>query len=164
MFPYDPSEWHDLFVATAGASAALAGLLFVAVSINIERILSGQGLPARALTTLLLLLTVLVVSIAGLVPGQSSDALGVELLCVGLASLIAITRLMAGVDTPPGQGPFWKPFNALMLALGTVPIAIGGASVLATSLGGLYWVVAGIVFAVLLAMIFTWVLMVEILR
>ena len=40
MFAYDPSEWTDLFVATAGASAALAGLVFVAVSINLERILS----------------------------------------------------------------------------------------------------------------------------
>ena len=36
---YDPSEWSELFVATAGASAALAGLVFVAVSINIERII-----------------------------------------------------------------------------------------------------------------------------
>ena len=28
---YDIDEWSDLFVATAGASAALAGLVFVAV-------------------------------------------------------------------------------------------------------------------------------------
>jgi hypothetical protein len=50
MFAYDPSEWTDLFVATAGASAALAGLVFVAVSINLERILSFRGLPERALS------------------------------------------------------------------------------------------------------------------
>jgi hypothetical protein len=36
---YDPSEWADFFVASAGASAALTGLVFVAVSINIDRIL-----------------------------------------------------------------------------------------------------------------------------
>ncbi|HVS99677.1 MAG TPA: hypothetical protein VHE08_04100 [Solirubrobacterales bacterium] len=35
---YDPVEWHDLFVAAAGASAALLGLLFVAVSINLWRL------------------------------------------------------------------------------------------------------------------------------
>ena len=54
------------FIAAAGASAALAGLVFVAVSINIERILKFEELPPRAEMTLLLLITVLLVSIIGL--------------------------------------------------------------------------------------------------
>lgn len=32
---YETAGWHDLFVASAGASAALAGLVFVAVSVNV---------------------------------------------------------------------------------------------------------------------------------
>ena len=55
MTAYEPSEWTDFFVASAGASAALAGLVFVAVSINVERILQFRGLPERALATVLLL-------------------------------------------------------------------------------------------------------------
>lgn len=51
MTAYDASEWSELFVASAGASAALAGLVFVAVSINVERILEFPGLPERALET-----------------------------------------------------------------------------------------------------------------
>jgi modulator of FtsH protease len=39
----------------AGASAALAGLLFVAVSINVERIVHYKGLPERGVETLALL-------------------------------------------------------------------------------------------------------------
>ncbi len=62
MTAYDPSEWSDLFVASAGASAALAGLVFVAVSINLERILSLPGILERALETLILLMSVTVVS------------------------------------------------------------------------------------------------------
>lgn len=36
---YTVQDWSELFVASAGASAALTGLLFVAVSVNVERIL-----------------------------------------------------------------------------------------------------------------------------
>jgi modulator of FtsH protease len=77
---FDVSHWKDLFVASAGASAALAGLVFVAVSINIDRILKFVGLPERALQAVLLLLSVVLVSIIGLIPGQGRIALGAELL------------------------------------------------------------------------------------
>src|SRR5436190_22489479 len=90
---YDPSEWTDLFVATAGASAALAGLVFVAVSINVDRILKFEGLPDRALETVLMLLSVVLVSIVGLIPGQSTAALGAEVLALGLGFGIVIVRL-----------------------------------------------------------------------
>ncbi len=39
--------WHDFFVAQVGAAAALTGLLFVALSLNITRILQYAWLPAR---------------------------------------------------------------------------------------------------------------------
>ncbi len=165
MFAYDPSEWSDLFVATAGASAALAGLVFVAVSINLDRILGEAGLPDRALETLLLLVAVLLVSIVGLIPGQSSGALGAELLFVSLTIATVIARLPTiGLATSfvPPRSWLWTRWGLRLV--GTVPFVIGGASVLLDAGGGLYWVVAGIVFAIVGAIANAWVLLVEILR
>lgn len=47
MHGYVTDGWTGLFFAEVGASAALAGLLFVAISINLDRILTGPGLPGR---------------------------------------------------------------------------------------------------------------------
>ncbi|MGK2932714.1 MAG: hypothetical protein ACSLFD_08090, partial [Solirubrobacterales bacterium] len=74
------AEWKDLFVATAGASAALAGLVFVAVSINLDRILALEGVTNLALSTLALLIGVLITSMFGLIPNQGEESLGIELL------------------------------------------------------------------------------------
>lgn len=165
MIAYDPAEWSDLFVATAGASAALAGLVFVAVSINIERILGEAGLPDRALETLLLLVAVLLVSVVGLIPGQGNSALGAELLFISLAIFLVIARLptlvLASGFEPP-RSWIWTRWS-LRLA-GTIPFVVGGASVLLEAGGGLYWIAAGIVFAVVGAIANAWVLLVEILR
>jgi hypothetical protein len=161
---YDPTEWHELFVATAGASAALAGLVFVAVSINIERILGYEGLPERAQETVLLLLGVLIVSIAGLVPGQGKTALGIELLAISLMLTGGIARLPLGRPRPGEEAAAWLRRRWGFRAIGTLPLVIGGASVLAGTGGGLYWIAAGIAFAILAAVANAWVLLVEILR
>jgi modulator of FtsH protease len=95
MHPYSSAEWESLFLAEAGASAALAGLLFVALSINLERILKGAGLPGRAGEAIVLLLTVLVVSTWVLVPGQSPTVLGAELLGSGLFAWLILVAVQA---------------------------------------------------------------------
>lgn len=38
MHSYSPAEWTSFLVAIVGAAAALTGLLFVAVSINLDRL------------------------------------------------------------------------------------------------------------------------------
>jgi hypothetical protein len=63
------SEWNDFFVAEAGGTA-LARLLFVAVSINLPRVLADEHLPRRASESLTLVLAVRAIATLGLLPGN----------------------------------------------------------------------------------------------
>ena len=157
MTAYDASEWTDFFVAAAGAGAALAGLVFVAVSINVERILQFKGLPERALATVLMLLSVVLISLLGLIPEQTSTALGLELLALSLVLGGLIFRLSS-----PRRAEHAS--HGLLIALGTAPLLVGPVSLLAESGGGLYWIAAGIVLAMSGAVANAWVLLIEILR
>lgn len=164
MIAYEASHWSDLFVAAAGAAAALAGLVFVAVSINLDRILEFRGLPERAMETLLLLVTVLIVAIVGLIPGQGHVAFGVELLVLalglGAALFLTVTNSLPDADQPRSR----LFSRVVVLAFGAVPFVVGAVSILAQSGGGLYWIVAGILFAIGGAVANAWVLLVEIKR
>ena len=164
MAAYDVPEWTDLFVATTGAAAALAGLVFVAVSINIERILKFEGLAERALETVLTLSVVVLVSIACLIPGQSVAVLGIELLLVGGGYSAFVLRLWP--HTRPGRDDplTWLLSHVLLRLIAAVPLLVGAISLIAESGGGLYWIVAGIVGAIISSVANAWVLLVEILR
>jgi hypothetical protein len=163
MSAYDAGQWSDLFVMAGGASAALAGLVFVAVSINIERILALDGMPDRALQALLQLLAVVVFSLFVLVPGQSNTALGLELL--GLSIPLAIGSLLL-IDRALRASGRWSRFDLrrFLVLAGTVPFVIAGASLLLEVGGGIYWVLAGVAAALIGGVLSAWVLLVEILR
>ena len=163
-------QWHDFFLAVAGAAGVLTGLVFVAVSINLQQIVSetGSGLPGRAAEALIILVAVLMVSVLLLVPGQGEGTVGAEVLAVGLATwgwVVAIQRLRLrdwGTMRPDLRQAF-----VLRVALGqiaTLPLVVAGIAVLAVGLGGLYWLVAGMVFSILVALFEAWVLLVEINR
>jgi modulator of FtsH protease len=103
---YASELWHELFVGVAGA-AALTGLLFVSLSINLQQILKQVWLPRRAGLTVMLLFEALVIAILGLVPGQSPVALGVELLGLGVGVWLFATGVYT-VRRPPVD-PFRAP-------------------------------------------------------
>jgi hypothetical protein len=159
---YDPSEWSDLFVAAAGASAALAGLLFVAVSINVDRIIRLPGVPERAMQALMQLILLVVVSLLMLAPGQSPEALGIEALIAGLFGVALSLKWIGDSEDPDVQSP--SVVRRAVAMTGTVPLVIGGISLIAESGGGLYWILAGVALGTIGAVVNAWVLLVEILR
>ena len=161
---YDAEQWSGLFVATAGATAALAGLLFVAVSINDERILSFKGLPERALETLLALIGALVASVLGLAPVQTTT-LGWLLLAAGIVVGLVVIRLeRISLPLRHDRTALGIAGQLLLAVAATAPFVVGAISLIAEAGGGLYWILAGIISAVCSAAINAWVLLIEILR
>jgi len=160
------APWHDFFLAGAGAAAALAGLLVVAISINLAPILSNPGLPGRAGETLLVLGNALVVSLLCLVPSRDTTWLAITLIVLGVGpALVAVLQIGGYLRIPEVRShpaSFW--FRFALTALATVPFAVAGVSLLVGGGGGLYWIVPGICGSFVLAITNGWVLLVEILR
>ena len=124
MIAYDPAEWHELFVATAGATAALAGLLFIAISINLGDILKSKTLPLRAVDSLGIMVSVLIVSILVLTPGQSTMVLGLELLITGLLACGIRLRAWIATRSLPKESPQERRvFPAVAVVVSLAPVA-----------------------------------------
>jgi modulator of FtsH protease len=162
---YTPGAWSSFFSAQAGASAALAGLLFVAVSINLPRIVVARTLIARTAKGLVALMGVLVASTFGMVPSQPAANLGYELASSGFLVWIAVTFLQRlAAHKNPYISRRQKVLYAFMTQIAAIPFAAGGVSLIAGFGGGLYWIVGGIIFSFIAALIDAWVLLVEIQR
>jgi hypothetical protein len=165
MHAYTTAGWEELFLAEAGASAALAGLLFVAISINLTKILEVRGLVGRAGEAIVLLVAVLVVSTLVLVPDQPRVALGTELLVTRLLawSILVVIHVRAvrgrvGPSHPVLVG------RVVMAQVAVLPFLVAGVSLLLRAGGGLYWLVPGVVLCLVVAVLNAWVLLIEILR
>lgn len=165
MIAYDPAEWHDLFVAIAGATAALAGLLFIAISINLGEIVRSKVLPLRAVDSLGVMVVALLVSIFILTPGQSRTALGLELLVTGLLACVVLLRpWLARIGAPKENPQEQRVLPVISVACSLVPIAIAGLTLLLEAGGGLYWLVPSLIVGFLVAVSSAWVLLLEIHR
>ncbi|HXY71872.1 MAG TPA: hypothetical protein VEM41_04965 [Actinomycetota bacterium] len=161
---FTPREWESLFVATLGAAAALAGLLFVALSINLARIMSFQSLPGRAGETIAMLLEALIVSALVLVPGQSPRTLGIELLVLGIVGWAVPVRLQLGTRQATDPGRTYLILRVAYVQAGTLPVVVGAISLIAGGGGGLYWIGLGVLLLFVASVWNAWVLLVEILR
>jgi hypothetical protein len=162
---YAAHAWTGFGEAVATAAASLAGLLFIAVSINLRQILDLPGLPSRAGQTLILFGTPLVAAVIVVVPGQSSLALGLELLATGL--VIGAVQVYLDLTAERGeQDTFWRRMIGRVFPayLSCGCLLLAGATLLGQAGGGLYWLVPSVLTALVFGLINVWVLLVEILR
>ncbi len=159
------TAWNDFFLAQAGASAALAGLLFVGISLNMKRIIAVPALPNVALRALGLFATVFVVSSVLLVPGQTNLAVGIELLVTAAGASIVISWLTYRVLRLSEPQYLGGSELGLVAVLAVSALYLAGASFVLDGVSmGLYLLVLPVIASILLALMDSWVLLIEINR
>ncbi|MEI9978749.1 MAG: hypothetical protein WDN23_07045 [Edaphobacter sp.] len=162
---YAPAQWSTFLSTEAGAAAALTGLLFVAVSINLQRIITYPQLTPRIIKALATLMGILFATSLCLVPGQSNKLLGIELITFGIFLWLIITlKQRAHSRGNPYLRGYQKFLYSLMAQMSALPIIVCGASLLSARGGGLYWLVPAVIVSFASAVLDAWVLLIEIQR
>jgi hypothetical protein len=157
-------EWSEFNVAMAGATAALAGLVIVASSVNIAEIIKSNTLTARLGAGIASLVLALVASALGLMPTISPLWFGVALLCAVLGSAAFQINATRRILSDPDPDAHVRVPKAV---LGFLPLGAYAASAIAVMLehpSGLYLSAAGCLLAIVAAIIVSWVALVEVLR
>ena len=161
----NPARWTSFAVALAGVAAVLAGLVFVALSVNLERILQVPGLPGRAGETVIVLIGAVVQCGLLLIPGLNRLALGASLLVVGVLEWAIVTAVsVTGARQQTAEPRSWNVARVVYVQIATIPVAVAGLLVLINASGALYWLAGAVLWAVVAGSGNAWVLIVEVAR
>jgi heme/copper-type cytochrome/quinol oxidase subunit 4 len=162
---YDQAGWSSFFEGMLTATAALTGLLFIAISNNLTLILKSEHLVARAGETLGILLSLLAISALMLLPQRTQTA-GIEVTV--LAAVVLGTTLRSQVvafrHADPEHPRSWHVSRIVATLPATVPAVVGGLLLILQTDGGSFWLAAAELLGVAGATSNTWVLLIEILR
>lgn len=155
--------WQIFFAAQVGASAALAGLIFVSVSLSLTKIVASAHLPARALQALVVLLEILIISSLSIVP-QPVDYLGIEILILGGAIWALVIAFDRQTLAAAGTEYRRRAVLRMLLSQSAAALFVVAGIVTLASPSGIYWLVPATIFTYLIALLDAWVLLVEINR
>jgi hypothetical protein len=154
-----------MFATQAGVGAALTGLVFVALSINLKQILDVPGLAGRAAEALFLLVLPIFVGLAGVLPQTSVRAFGIEILVIGIIQFGAVTAFVRSGYAPSRGRPAREyRVRSVLAEVAVTPTVVAGVLMVAGHPGGLWWQAAGTTLCIAVGILDAWVLLVEILR
>jgi hypothetical protein len=158
-------EWSDFNIAMAGATAALAGLLIVAMSVNLKAIVASKSLPDRMATALTTLLVALAATALGLAPEQPAWAYGLEVLAGAIVATLFEVRAIGAIMQDEVISTAQRSAKAVA---GTVPITaylVGALLLLAGPMAaGLWFLAIGAILAIASAILHSWIVLIEVLR
>ncbi|HWG10453.1 MAG TPA: hypothetical protein VN693_03025 [Rhodanobacteraceae bacterium] len=159
------SGWSDFFVAAAGAAAALAGLVFVSISINLSRIIEARGVSGRAAETMVLLSGALASSLITLFPHISALHLGLSLLLTTVPTWVLPMFIQwRSLQRHTYLNPAQAAFRTGLSQAATLPGVWSALALCGLLPGGLAPLAVAIILSMLVAILNAWVLLIEILR
>jgi hypothetical protein len=150
--------WSDFATIAGSASGALTGLLFVAVSLNRDRVNANPALRSQAGQTLVLFLVPLITSIVLVVPGTPQWILGLELVAVAVVSGVAMGMISHGRH-PKGDGPedsLARLLDSVSLHLLTMLFVLVAGCIELAGDDGLYWLAPAIILALVNGVVNAW--------
>jgi len=159
-------SWHDFYVTMGTASASLIGLLFVALSLNLD-VITGESrddLRAFAEQAFNSFSSVLLIAVFFLIPEHSPATLGDMYLLLGV---VAGYRMLRGAPAVwrsrhrdrLGEAAFWRFVLPAAALLGLVAAGLG---LLRGQPDALYWLVAVIIGLLMSAARSSWDLLVKV--
>ncbi|MGI8825228.1 MAG: hypothetical protein ACR2JC_06240 [Chloroflexota bacterium] len=159
---YHAGDWQGFYSAVLAASAALEGLLFVALSVNVRQIMCHPAHAARAREVLGQLLSLLILAVLVLVPGQDRRVVGAELIAWGLVLIGASIRNQGRTVSrlPVEQRLAWIGRD-MIFNIGTLLIPVAGITLIVGRLGGLYWLVPTVLIYLFWSLMNAWILVVQ---
>ena len=157
-----PEQWNNFFVMVGGGAAALAGLIFVAMSINHEIIIRNTTHKNRAINMLSGFTAIFMASSIALIGNQPLGALGWEWLILWLIATVIFIR---GYVVAIRSGMSFIGLNPPRLAGGTICYLAEVVGAILLMLGyssGLYFAAIGIVVLFAFLISGAWLLMIGI--
>jgi hypothetical protein len=159
---YQPAEWHDFFLVTGGGAAALAGLVFVAMSINLDIVAQNATHRGRAVNMLTGFTSAFIICALALMGGQSHQAVGTEWLVVATVAAAIYVRNYVEAAKGGGIRAELRP-DRLAAGVSCYVAQIGGAFVLILGyVAGLYVAAVGLIVLFALVISGAWLLLVAV--
>ena len=157
---YRPAEWHDFFVMVGGGAVVLTGLVFVALSLNVNVVTQDATHRYRAIDTLTAMTGIFVICAFALMGGQDHRAVGIEWLVV---AAISITVYLRGYVQAVRRGGSIASFHGRRVVVAIVLYLtqlVGAALLIADHIAGLYVAAVTMVAALTLMISGAWLLVV----
>jgi len=149
----------------AGAAATLTGLVFVAASINLSKIVATPLLTVRVVESLVQFLQVFFVCAMMIVPRQSSAALAIEILVVSFLSwAMQVLGFIRYHRARLGNPHWWLGLRLALTHCSTIPFFLIAIGLLLGLHNALYWAVPGFCFSFIAGLFNSWVLLIEVAR